>query len=292
MRTGRPDFLSRHIVLILIILVMLGILLSVVAIIIYSAHFPGPLPLDYALWGAVGDFFGGVLNPIFSFLAFIALLITIILQNQELSLSRDELTKSAEALIDQSKAANLQNFENTFFQMVHLHNDIVNSMSISDPDDANTGIVGRHCFLEYYQYFLSHFDKAKQECDGKDPLAIVDKGFDSFLIENQASVGHYFRNLFTLVDFVDKSTIENKKHYTNMIRAQLSSYELALLFYNCLWRIGRMKFKALVEKHALMTNLDASLLTDAEGQIPLYEDSAYGDLEIREKFLNRNIGKA
>ncbi len=285
MRTGRPDFLSRHIVLILVLLVLLGILLSIVAIFIYTAHFPGPLPPDHALWGAVGDFFGGVLNPIFSFLAFIALLITIILQNQELALSRDELTKSAEALIDQSKAANLQNFENTFFQMVHLHNDIVNSMSISDPDDANTGIVGRHCFQEYYQYFLSHISKANQEHSGEGALEVVDKGFDSFLIENQASVGHYFRNLFTLVDFVDKSTIENKKHYTNMIRAQLSSYELALLFYNCLWRIGRMKFKDLVEKHCLLTNLDESLLTSPNDQIPLYNASAYGDFEIRRKYF-------
>lgn len=49
-------------------------------------------------FGAFGDFFGGLLNPILTFLMFMGLLITIILQQKELSLTRKEYEKSANAL--------------------------------------------------------------------------------------------------------------------------------------------------------------------------------------------------
>lgn len=70
-----------------------------------------------------------MLNPIFAFLAFIALLTTIKLQNDALEISknelqetRKELSKSAKAQEEQSQSLKLQNhatilqiFENTFF---------------------------------------------------------------------------------------------------------------------------------------------------------------------------------
>lgn len=71
--------------------------------------------------GPLGDFFGGILNPLLSFCTFMALLMTIILQQKELSLTRKELNEtqkatrdSAEALKEQSNSIKIQNFENTF----------------------------------------------------------------------------------------------------------------------------------------------------------------------------------
>jgi putative phage abortive infection protein len=46
----------------------------------------------------------------------------------------------------------------------------------------------------------------------------------------------------------------------NLFRAQLSSYELALLFYNCLSTLGESKFKPMVEEFAFLENLDKSIL--------------------------------
>lgn len=43
--------------------------------------------------GEFGDFFGGVLNPILTFLMFIGLIITIVVQKSELSLARDDLPR-------------------------------------------------------------------------------------------------------------------------------------------------------------------------------------------------------
>ncbi|MDO8940411.1 MAG: hypothetical protein Q7U98_14755 [Methylicorpusculum sp.] len=49
----------------------------------YFINFNGGLSVEQDNWGAFGDFIGGTLNPIISFFALTALLLTIILQNRE-----------------------------------------------------------------------------------------------------------------------------------------------------------------------------------------------------------------
>jgi len=53
-------------------------------------------------WGQFGDFIGGMLNPGFSFLALMALLITVYQNQKELEETRKEVKKSAEALKQQA----------------------------------------------------------------------------------------------------------------------------------------------------------------------------------------------
>ena len=74
-------------------------------------------------YGTWGDFFGGVLNPILTFLTFMGLLITIILQQTELKQSRKEFQGQKEALENQE-------FDNKFFQMLNLLNNITNNLMI------------------------------------------------------------------------------------------------------------------------------------------------------------------
>ena len=81
-------------------------------------------------FGEWGDFFGGVLNPILTFLTFMGLLITIVIQQKELRESRRELKRSADALLEQVDNSRQQNFETTFFQMLATHNRIVDSIDL------------------------------------------------------------------------------------------------------------------------------------------------------------------
>ena len=59
-------------------------------------------------YGELGDLFGGILNPILTFLAFMGLLITIAVQKDELSQTRDQLKDAAVA---QQEIAKLQKKE-------------------------------------------------------------------------------------------------------------------------------------------------------------------------------------
>lgn len=46
------------------------------------------------VWGQFGDFIGGTLNPILSFLSLIAIVLTVVLQSRQLELAHEELNNS------------------------------------------------------------------------------------------------------------------------------------------------------------------------------------------------------
>ena len=88
--------------------------------------------------------------------------------------------------------------------------------------------------------------------------------YEDFYKRYQHDLGHYFRNLYHIIKFVDETdalkssdaSVEHKgrRRYTSLARAQLSVYELGLLFYNGLGSEGR-KFKPLIERYGLLENL-------------------------------------
>ncbi|MCG7931487.1 MAG: putative phage abortive infection protein [Candidatus Thiodiazotropha lotti] len=267
-------FLRKHLLKILITLAVVAVIYGIAVISTYRAHFPGQIIQDISTWGQLGDYLGGLLNPVFSLLAFFALLITIVIQTKELAISSEELKKSAEALSRQSKSLDTQNFENTFFQMLRLYNEIVKEM------DTTHGLHeiarGRNCFRVFYENFKHYYQDTEYDRGPYIPSKHVDKVYMVFFKQKQDEVGHYFRNLYTLVQFVDVSDEPNKKTYINIIRAQLSSYELILLFYNCLSQEGLEKFKPLIEKYQILENMDSSLLI-GEDHKPLYDHTAFGE---------------
>lgn len=72
-----------------------------------ATHFSPPLQpmFDQERLGQLGDFLGGTLNPIFGFATVCLLLWSVFIQRKELSLTRDEMKKSATALENQVKLA-------------------------------------------------------------------------------------------------------------------------------------------------------------------------------------------
>ena len=59
-------------------------------------------------WGTFGDFVGGTLNPLLSFLGFLALLYTISIQRKQIAEDKKDREK--------------QQFESTFFALLNMHN--------------------------------------------------------------------------------------------------------------------------------------------------------------------------
>lgn len=74
--------------------------------------------------GLLGDSFGS-LNTLFSGLAFGGIIISIYLQSKELEDTRKELR-------GQKVSLEKQNFESTLFQLIKLHNDIVNQIDLTN----------------------------------------------------------------------------------------------------------------------------------------------------------------
>lgn len=223
--------------------------------------------------GTSGDSYGA-LNTLFSGLAFAGIIISILLQSKELQETRAELEGQKEQFILQNASLSRQVFENTFFQLIHLHNEITGAVSqLSGHFDREREVRGRKAIGFLFAKYIEKEHRTWQQ-HVPEPQNSSEE-FELFHLAYHDQLGHYFRNVYQILKFVDMSEMKEKKIYTNLLRAQLSSEELALLFYNCLSEYGREKFKPLTEKYALFEHLpvySSFSLEDARS----YEATAFG----------------
>lgn len=66
-------------------------------------------------------------------------------------------------------------------------------------------------------------------------------------------LGHYFRNMYYLLQYADETT--RGKYFARIYRAQLSRYELAMLFYNIMGPHTSDAFNRLVFKYEMLDDL-------------------------------------
>ncbi|WPC27680.1 putative phage abortive infection protein [Pseudomonas moraviensis] len=239
--------------------------------------------------GIFGDFFGGVLNPILTFLTFLGLIVTIVVQRHELRLSRVEYEKTAEALTTQS-------VENTFFNTLELHHKITDNikfdLSALDGGAYLDKLSGVKKFLKLTgaSYDAKYSDVIVND-ESASAIAAINMfegraAFDGvlkYLAKGAASpkqvlerygviqdeynhvFGHYFRNLYQVLKLIDRYeesivSESSKKKYASILRAQLSTKELALLFVNCLDGVcDKGKFKNLLIKYKMFEHLPIKL---------------------------------
>lgn len=233
-----------------------------------------------------GGMFGGF-EALVSAFAFAGLIYTAYLQRRELALqrldlreTRQEIKGQREQLEKQSEILDLQQFESTFFNLVTLHNQIVESMSFSeDKGDGEVGVTvsGRQTLVYIREELLEpKFQIEQADPKGREPYEIALLTYQYIEEQGAADIlGHYFRNLYHIIKFVDEEAPSDPKRYVNFLRAQLSGTELVLLFFNCL-EPGFETFRDLVVRYALFEHLPPWKFT--REVLALYRDVAvYGD---------------
>lgn len=221
------------------------------------------------------------LNTLFSGLAFWGVIWAILLQKNELVLQREELELTRNEVRGQKEQLEAQNltmkqqrFESTFFSLLDCLNGIVNSIEITGAQIHEVEPAKGHtCFTMLISEFRQvHTDiSANERRSNKSSLEICQLAYDDFGRSRQALVEPYFRILYNIITFIDTNDIKHKQMYVNILKTQLSSSELSLLFYYCLSAYGIEKFKPLVQKYGLLENMEF-YLTDERG---LFDDSAF-----------------
>ncbi len=212
--------------------------------------------------GVFGDTFGAV-NALFSGLAFAGLIYAILLQQEELSLQRNELRLTREEFSSQNKTLAKQRFENTFFNMLSLHNEIVDAVKTISAFSSNS-IAGRDCFLSFYEVLLRQWNiRDNPNYRRADSLKLeTPEDIYAYIYKKNLSkkIGHYFRNLYRIFVFIDESDIEDKNFYAKIIRAQLSDHELLILFYNCFYFELGKNFQQYAIKYEIFDNIQKDKL--------------------------------
>jgi hypothetical protein len=217
-----------------------------------------------------GDMFGAI-SSLFSGLAFAGLIVSIILQTRQISLQNIELERTQTELRDQRSQIMLQNraidqqrFENTFFEFLNYHNNMLTTMSISVEQRT---FNAREIFKKLYQDIVVGFKENPTTGDFKEQLIQIDTVYEKVYASYRYDMDQYFYGLYNIIHFVDQSrSVTNKDFYIEFIRSQLSDYELFILFYYCLSKRGLYKFKPLIENHNLLKYMPADGVVFSEHQ--------------------------
>lgn len=220
---------------------------------------------DNAIWGQFGDFFGGTLNPILSFLSMNLLLLTIHLQIDQLSSQKRDSKKQLELLAQES-------FETTFFQLIALHNQIIDGMKIQA---SLNFFEGRVCFGHLHNELLATYKTNRNTFQNDNEQEYLCRIFNIYYQRFDLNLTGYLRNIHNIFKYLDDSTVKNLDIYLSIFFSQVSKIEHAILFYYGLSDHGRT-IKPYFEKYSFFEEIDKSMLINHSYQLCLYEINAYG----------------
>lgn len=253
--------------------------------------------------GQFGDFVGGLIGSLWALAGVILFYVALneqradietnrdVLKTQvkalekqidEFELQRQELELTRKVFTEQRDTLKLQQFESTFFSMLNLHHQIVDGIDIdttkggglwTNEKEKDVTLTGRDCFQFFYEDYNEIYESWYGETN---ELNRIGKSYTQFYLNHQTDLGHYFRNLYNILKFIHKKNPGDKFFYVNLLRAQLSSSELLVLFYNCLSQFGNAKFKPLIEEYHFLQNMPKNPIFKKQEHTDLYDKSAFG----------------
>lgn len=239
--------------------------------------------------GLLGDS-AGLFNALFSGLAFGGVVLTIIWQikNDNKNRSVDKKTQ----------------FENIFFNMTQTFEHIIEGLSLNQNEDSTLN--------NEEEFLANHYEQTPAEIKSKEEakevkgraifkhiylsrkvdrkqmiVSIRESGITAYENIMDGILDHYFRYLYRILKFIDDTELigeQEKYKYASIFRAQLSEYELIMIYYNGLSKFGSEKLKPLIEKYCILKNIRYSDLANpnevvANRENPnakyKYSDSAY-----------------
>jgi hypothetical protein len=222
--------------------------------------FFGKSPSTTTGWGDFGSFLQGTTALLWSLAGFFIILVAFLAQKQQLSLQQRQFSQ--------------QSFENHFFQLLTFNRNIVDNLLLLD--DSEVELKGSRVFSNFYRRVEYVYQCNVEGPVEQDTEALAVKCYTFVFDQHPEVLGHYFRSLYHVIKFVNESEVTDKKRYTSIVRAQLSSFEHVLLHYNGLSEYGETKFKRLIQDFALLENMGPGLLLNPKHPTS-YSPKAFGD---------------
>jgi hypothetical protein len=173
--------------------------------------------LSYEQGGQFGDRFGAT-TSLFGGITIIGLLITIFLQRHEIQEGKKEFKQ-------QNKTLKYQRFDNTFFNMISLHNQIVETL----PN-------GRRAFKSFIEEHVNTMIfgplRSKDDLEAEYRRSPVGKASMCVIVED--IFGQYINNLDMTIDIIltTKQDPKNQDKYLNIYFDQLTNFERIVLLYH------------------------------------------------------------
>lgn len=235
------------------LLIGFAVAAAIVLILAYGRFFPQVndflhVKLNFreaSAWGQLGDFMGGILNPLISACT---LAVAVMVWN----LQKTELSATQKALKEQAETAEQQRQEQRFFDLLNVYQQTVSSISMVARMSSSAEIPVHYSGKEAIAHFLRSRDaKFLIQFDSKgfrergfsseaSKLEAIHKPDHSSLLPDwndeqiRSLFDHYFRVVFRVL-FESNHLLGAQSHrYVELFRAQLSRGELLLLGFS-LW---------------------------------------------------------
>lgn len=218
-------------------------------------------------WNSIFNSSHGMLNALFSGLAFIGVIATLYWQKND---------------------SDKKSFESNLYKQIEFFLQLVENLSYTNQDGAYPYEgKGREIFEWFYE--KKKYDYSKDSTLGlkeklKDNPRYLYSGSEIKVFES------YLNYLFNIYEYIDKAQIEQvkKQDYADQLTALLSKYELLLIFYyveSLQERLDKRKYerlRALCIKYGLFQNMNKAYLADLN-HVNLIDIKAYN------KQSNENI---
>ena len=243
---------------------------------------------DPSDWGTMGDYFGGLMNPVVSFA-------TLVVAYAVWKQQREELRHTKVALEDQARTAEQHRQEQRFFDLMGLYQETVNSITMvarmSSRSDFPVQYSGKEAVAHFFRsgtetaqaidVFLEYgFYDRKTNQHQSEGLSFPDMTPDSFnkasldrawnSEANAAFFDHYFRVIFRVLKDSENLLADQHFRYVKLLRAQLSRHELMLIGLNLWLDSEGRKMIPLATRYGLLKHLPPSKLRDElECTLPL-----------------------
>lgn len=243
-------------------------LVSIIAVLcFYMYHFSGSLSVEQAHWAQFGDYVGGTLGPVLAFIAILALLATLKIQNDEFRVATVELANSAAALQEQTEHLSTQGFENCLFRMLSLHRSLIDGLSLET-------YRGQEALVKISESFIEDQLMAVRKGDYTDVRNGFEREFSLFLKGKGRYLTHYLNSISTVLAYIDKSSVSDKRQYFEIVRSQVSNAEFPILFVFGVVPRGE-KFRSVVQRFGFFSGMTEKEFDVAAEMLSLYSPAAY-----------------
>lgn len=252
----------------------------------------------------LGDFIGGIVGSLWSLAGVILFYVALTEQRGDIQVNRKALEAQVEALKqqtlefelqrkelyetrivfkEQSETLKIQRFENTFFQLLNLHHELVDKLNFTDTRGMGThynfekrAVITKayeelNTKIEFANYIEIENFEGKLETQNTKPTSFEEaekrlkEAYTKFYFDDFNQIlSHYFRHIYHVFKFIYKSELidnSKKQFYATLVRAQLSSDELYLILYNSIHKgLGYPNFLFLIKEYDIMQNFDFRLI--------------------------------
>jgi hypothetical protein len=205
----------------------IGVVVSFIPILVFWHFFPGKISEEISDWGNWGQYMSGSIGVLLSALTIILVVKSINIQTQEFNAMIENQKESTKLLI-------LQNFENTFFNLMDLHYKVVMNVNgyISE-----TFYSGKDFFLHFVIY-------SRDDIDPKD--------FNRHIYDFSEKFSNYRLTVLEVFSFISKyAPAFELERYLSIYKSQISNNELVTLCYMAA-KNNDIELKHLINKYSLI----------------------------------------